>query len=79
MHLLRDTKMEMLGFEMAGKFLGPMPVELFLAEFLSCSGNITVSENQHTLLMEASIQGAEPLMYAPLVSPVQYTKAMLGH
>jgi hypothetical protein len=78
MHLFRDPKMKELGLEMSGKLLGPMPVDMFLAEFLPCTGNTTVSENQQALLKQASIQQAEKLMYAPLVSPRSIcTKVML--
>jgi hypothetical protein len=69
MHLFRDSKMVALGLEMQGKFLGPMPVDLFLAEFLPCTGDTTVSKIQRASLKEASIQKAETPMYASLVSP----------
>ena len=67
MYYVRDERMRRLGAEMAGKFIGPMPVVDFLDTFLPSHRATTLSRNQTRLLQSASTQPKEPQMYSPLV------------
>jgi hypothetical protein len=59
--------MRMLGAEMVGKFIGPMPVVEFLEAFLPRQGTTTLSDRQTKLLEAVANEKVEVQMYDPLV------------
>jgi hypothetical protein len=67
MHYERDDQMRMLGAEMVGKFIGPMPVAGFLEAFLPPHGTTALSDGQTQLLEAAANEKVEVQMYDPLV------------
>jgi hypothetical protein len=67
MHYKRDEKMVKMAAEVAGKFVGPMPVVDFLQTFLPRSGTIALSKEQETLLKKAAEESSEEKMYGDLV------------
>ena len=68
-HYERDPRLERLGAEMTGKFVGPMPVDEFLENFLPHPNRESISKGQLRLLEMAKSQTLEVDVYPFLVRP----------
>jgi hypothetical protein len=58
------------GFEMTEKFVGPMPIDEFLDEFLPTATSFNLSEEDEAKFESVSNCKGELFMYKPLVSPL---------
>ena len=58
------------GSEMSGKFVGPMPIDEFLDEFLPTATSFSLSGEEKAKFHTVSKCNGELSMYEPLVGPL---------